>query len=541
MLQTKTPKRFALTLLAATCLTPVAAAQAAPGDRLGPEFQVNTTTVGDQAGPAVAMDADGDFVVVWASYGQDGDGWGVFAQRYNASGEPQSGEFQVATTTAGNQRRGSVAMDADGDFVVTWDGRGPGDTLGIFARRYNAAGKPQDGEFQVSYGSNPSGSSPSVAMHADGDFVVVWIADQRRGSVAMDADGDFVVTWDGRGSGDTLGIFARRYSAAGEPQGGEFQVNTTTASQQKRTSVGVDPDGGFVVAWTSNGSPHGILAQRFDAGGTPQGSEFQVNTFVGFGGISGSGQTLPKVAMDADGDFVVAWTSYDQDGAGTGVFAQRFDAAGVAQGEEFQVNTFTEHTQTVPAVAMDADGDFVVAWQSYSYYQDDQDGDGSGVFAQRFDGAERVEGDFDGDGKADLLWHNRSTGQTSIWLMDGETLLEAGSIGRPPLAWRIAGTGDFNGDGKADILWHNSETGNTETGNTVVWQMDGLALADHRSIGAPPLAWTVEQLRDTNGDGLSDIVWRHSGTGATVVWRMSGFTMTAAEPIGKVASDWQVR
>ena len=69
--------------------------------------------------------------------------------------------------------------------------------------------------------------------------------------------------------------------------------------------------------------------------------------------------------MDADGDFVVAWQSAGQDGCSYGVYAQRFNAAGVAQGSEFQVNTYTTDNQAASSVAMDADGDFVVAWTSY--------------------------------------------------------------------------------------------------------------------------------------------------------------------------------
>ena len=89
------------------------------------------------------------------------------------------------------------------------------------------------------------------------------------------------------------------------------------------------------------------------------GPEFQVNTYTT------SVQALPSVAMDADGDFVVAWHSGNfgsgQDGSLYGIYAQRYNAAGVAQGSEFQVNTHTTERQAFPSVAMDADGDFVVA------------------------------------------------------------------------------------------------------------------------------------------------------------------------------------
>ena len=155
--------RLALALLAATMLTPLDRAEAAPGDPIGAEFQVNSYTTGGQNWPAVAADADGDFVVVWQSAGQDGSGSGVYAQRYNAAGDAVGGEFRVNTTTVNEQVYPAVAMDADGDFVVSWIGVVTG-TPRIFAQRYDAAGVAQGGEFQVG-GLDPAPGPPAVAMN----------------------------------------------------------------------------------------------------------------------------------------------------------------------------------------------------------------------------------------------------------------------------------------------------------------------------------------------------------------------------------------
>ena len=83
--------------------------------------------------------------------------------------------------------------------------------------------------------------------------------------------------------------------------------------------------------------------------------------------------------MDAEGDFVVAWESYGQDGSKYGIYAQRFNASGHAQGSEQRVNTYTQDSQRQPSVAMDSAGDFVVAWESYG-----QDGFKYGIYVQRF-------------------------------------------------------------------------------------------------------------------------------------------------------------
>src|SRR5678809_401171 len=98
------------------------------------------------------MDAAGDFVVAWVSNDQDGSDYGVYARRFDAAGVPQqaaghaavTSEFGATTVTAGAQCNPSVAMDADGDFVIAWDNyQYYGGSLGVYARRFNAAGVPQ--------------------------------------------------------------------------------------------------------------------------------------------------------------------------------------------------------------------------------------------------------------------------------------------------------------------------------------------------------------------------------------------------------------
>ncbi|MDZ8089930.1 MAG: hypothetical protein RMY16_30915, partial [Nostoc sp. DedQUE12b] len=110
------------------------------------EFQVNTTTIGNQSNSTVAIDADGDFVISWQSNGQDGTK--IYAQRYNTDGTPQGGEFQVNTTTSGNQYNPVIAIDTDGDFVISWQSDSK-EGIDIYARRYNNLGVAQGGEFKV--------------------------------------------------------------------------------------------------------------------------------------------------------------------------------------------------------------------------------------------------------------------------------------------------------------------------------------------------------------------------------------------------------
>jgi hypothetical protein len=171
-------------------------------------------------------------------------------------------------------------------------------------------------------------------------------------------------------------VYAQRYNAAGTPQGPEFRVNTYTTGSQLDPAAAMDANGDFVVVWTSNnqdGSGSGTFAQRYNATGTAQGAEFRVNTYTT------SNQTVPAVAMDADGDFVVVWNSSGQDGSSDGIYAQFYTALGTSQGGEFRVNTNTTGNQRFPAVGMDADGDFVVAWNGPGTAESSD-----GVYAQRY-------------------------------------------------------------------------------------------------------------------------------------------------------------
>ncbi len=333
------------------------------GNPQGSEFQVNSHTTNRQDMPDVAMDANGNFVVTWTNDdGQDGDGTGIFAQRFDSSGNPQGNEFQVNSYTTSNQLFSAVAADTDGNFVITWHSLNQlgNSKLNIYAQRYDSNGNPQGSEFQV--------NSDTTDRHLDPD-------------VAMDADGDFVITWQ-RGVLLGYSIYAHTYRADGTP-GTEFMVNSSTTSFYANPSVAMDSDGDFAIVWrdgdsffggSQDGSRSGIIARRFNASATPQADEFVVNSYT-----TGT-QSSPHIAMDSIGNFVVSWDSH-QDDSGLSIQAQAFNTVGNPDGSEFRVNTYTTNAQAAPRLAMNTDGDFVVTWKSYY-----QDGDFEGVYAQRFNG-----------------------------------------------------------------------------------------------------------------------------------------------------------
>ena len=156
-----------------------------------------------------------------------------------------------------------------------------------------------------------------------------------------------------------LGLLARRPSGAQAPVpvGGQFQVNTYTSNGQTVSSVAMEPDGDFVVAWANFPSfgPN-IKGQRYASTGSARGGEFQINS---------SGTNLPNrtsVAADADGDFVVVWSYF----LGDHVMGQRFASNGSPRGAQFQINTYTTWGHSGAFVAAASDGDFVVAWTQES-------------------------------------------------------------------------------------------------------------------------------------------------------------------------------
>jgi len=272
------------------------------GAPVGPEFRVNTFTTGRQYRPSVAMDAGGDFVVVWLSLDQDGSGYGVFGQRYQSSGAPAGPEFRVNSYTTARQTGARVDSDPGGSFVVVWHSTGQdGSGRGVFGQRYDSVGNPLGAEFRVNTFTTSYQDYPAVAMDRGGT-------------------GNFIVVWES-GPDPALGIYGQRFSVSGAAVGPEFHVNSYITSTQGQPKVAADAAGYFVVVWTSfdqDGSSVGVFGQRYDNVGTPLGPEFRVNTFT-----TGAQQDL-AAAVDDAGRFVVAWGSEGQDGSDYGVFAQRY-------------------------------------------------------------------------------------------------------------------------------------------------------------------------------------------------------------------------
>jgi hypothetical protein len=148
-------------------------------------------------------------------------------------------------------------------------------------------------------------------------------------------------------------------------------------------------------------------------------------------------------------------------------------------------------------------------------------------------------GDFNGDGKTDLLFSNAATHGVAIWQMNGTQVTDSGQIGTVNTAagWHFTTTGDFNGDGKTDLLFLNDTTH-----GVAIWQMDGSRIADSPQIGVVNAAggWHFQDTGDFNGDGKTDLLFLNDTTHGVATWQMNGSQIAAGPQIGIInaAAGW---
>ncbi|OYT19452.1 MAG: hypothetical protein CCU26_11440, partial [Nitrospira sp. UW-LDO-01] len=318
------------------------------------EQLINTYTTGDQIDPAIAAFDDGGYVVVWASNGQDGSGYGVYGQRYHADGTANGAEFLVTSETSDSESGPSVATFADGGFVVAWQDQQTGVYAWTEARVFNADGTAATAEFKVSPGTNGNaeGYQPSV--------------------LALDTN-RFVVVWSNETGGTTYDLAGRIYNRSGVLQGSQFTIGSLqsgTALFGAQSELTLLNDGGFAATWRTWSTNDTHL--RFM---NSDGSARSVD-------IALSGDHRSDVTTLRNGNVVVVY------GSGTDILGRIYNASGTLITGPFTVNTSTAGTQIEPTITHSDDG-FVVAWES-----DTGDGSSSGIYAQRFDATgNRIDGE----------------------------------------------------------------------------------------------------------------------------------------------------
>ena len=319
----------------------------------GSEITVNSTYARRQIGSDVTQLADGRFVVTWVDMLFSTADQFVRAQIFEADGTPVGGELTLSATGGTYP---TVAGLAGGGFVAAWYGSG-----GIVAQVYDDAGAAVGASFTVAASSGAH--RPSLAALADGGFAVSWHEDRLTG-------------------GDTSGsgVHVRSYDAAGTATSPDLLANTTTAGDQKMTSLAALAGGGWVVSWYNDnpapGGDNSYQAQIFDAAGAPVGGELVISEpgFV-------SENYVPVTAL-ANGNFAAAWFQSDAENNMLHRI-QIYSPTGAQVGTQIQVPVSLGMTQLAPTLAALADGSLALVW--LGDHGDTTDGSGKGVFVQVYD------------------------------------------------------------------------------------------------------------------------------------------------------------
>lgn len=276
------------------------------------DILVNTYPVQSQIQPTAVVLSNGNVVITWASYGQDGSHYGIYGRIFSSTGTMVTDEFSINQSTNFNQRSASVSPLAGGNFIVAWVSERPrsiNDTnnfalsmsVDIYGRIFGSAGGPVGNEFLLSSGTNIC-AHPAVAGTPDGGFIAGWSQRDTRNSTN---------SWD---------IFSRLFSSSGSPQTSPARINTRLIGDQVAPKIGVTGTNAFII-WTSmgqDGFQEGVYGQDMTLTGVPAGHEMRVNT------TTVSKQIHPVLGLDADGRYLAIWSSFVGGSSSFDLYAQRF-------------------------------------------------------------------------------------------------------------------------------------------------------------------------------------------------------------------------
>ena len=356
----------------------------------GAEYAVVGHLPGDQVFPDAAVTPAGGFVV-WQDNITDGDGWGVSAMRVNSTLSGSGSSFRVNVQGAGDQQNPRVSLLQNGGAAFVWQG-GRKASQHIYARFLSSSNTfLTTNDVSVNTFTNDSQINPAVATLTNGNVVVVW------GS------------YNEAGSGSMQDVYGRIFSPAGQPVTGEFLINQFTPYNQRTPSVAALANGGFVVAWVSEQERTAapapgagsftvtsgtsapipsvdIYARLYNGSGVAQNNEFLVNTDSNL-------CAHPAVAAGSDGGFMVTWDARDMTsvfGSSLDIYARSFTSAGAGSGGTVvRVSSYLHGDQYAPRVSA-LGTDYLIVWTSLA-----QDGSREGVYGQflRGDGS-KTGGEF---------------------------------------------------------------------------------------------------------------------------------------------------
>lgn len=278
----------------------------ASGNKVGDEIRVNSTEASGQFDPDVAVLDDGGYVVSWTSW-HEGNWTGIYAQRYDASGNTVGGEIHVNAITKGLQESPAITALNDGGYLITWVSL----EKNICAQRYDEAGAAVGDQTRVNTSDGEFRIDPAVTVLSDGGYVISW--------------------WE-RFLGGSDRVYFQRYDATGDAVGGETRVGDVSDDLQFEPAITALANGGFVLTWDG---ADGISAQLYDAAGNAVGGELRVSATPGESARS-------EVTALEDGGFAITWTNWNTDGDEISVYTRRFDANGESEGTSLRLTGTAE-------------------------------------------------------------------------------------------------------------------------------------------------------------------------------------------------------
>jgi hypothetical protein len=283
-----------------------------------------------------------------------------------AAASPQlvGSEIQVNTNNLSQLHNPAAAFDGAGHAMVVWEN----DLLGVRGRLYDGAGTPLGSE--LSLVANASWSvlpgiapvtfhrDPAIAFLPSGNFLLAWAEEQ--GNL------EWTIYF------ENLQVYSREivvqaFNIAGQPLGSPVTISSGGAGLKSRPRLAVRSTGDVVAAWMSQYGPTatpagelGVFTRLLSGSGHPTGSQTQVDS------VSGAIGSTPAMAVDPDGSYLIAWSSQKgNDSFNTSIYGRVFAASGAPLAAPFAITSNTVGPQGRPTVANDGQGSYLVAWQGY--------------------------------------------------------------------------------------------------------------------------------------------------------------------------------
>jgi hypothetical protein len=357
----------AATVLVCLLGLPLAGSAATP-QLIGSEVQVNTNGLSQLHNPSAAFDASGRSLVVW-----ENDLLGVRGRLYDSAGKPLGNELALVGNVAWSvlpgiapvvfHRNPAIVFLPSGNFLLAWaEEHGTLEwtiffenlqvqSREIVVQEFNAAGTPVTGQRTISSGGVGLKSLPRLAALPAGGVAAAWMSSYGKGSTPA----------------SELGVFTRQLDGNGRPIGAQTQVDTKKGAIGLTPALAVDPDGSYLIAWTSqNGTDTfntSIYGRVFGASGAPLAVPFAITSSTVVGP-----QGRPTVANDGRGSYLVAWQSYFNDAFHTRVDGQIVSKAGGLLGKLQTISTGEGNNlaDAAPSAAVAPGGTFMLTWMEWN-------------------------------------------------------------------------------------------------------------------------------------------------------------------------------